>query len=94
MTTATLIDGDCYEFSYTPPAEDNGDPFDACDTSIVAYIEIGNNANNDICDDGLDNGSQDAACGFRYVDDEGNGIDCESVSATAGTWGSVKSLFY
>jgi hypothetical protein len=84
---------DCYEFTYTPPAVANGDDFDACNTTIVAYLSNGNNSNNDICDDGLDNGSGNAACGFRFVDSAGTPIDCIDLGVEAKPWSGVKRLF-
>jgi len=93
--TATLVDAvaGCYEFTYTPPAVANGDDFDACGTTIVSYVNVGMNANNDICDDGLDNGSGASASGFRFLDDSGAPIDCVSVGVEQAPWSQVKRLY-
>jgi hypothetical protein len=93
--TATLVDASagCYEFTYTPPAIANGDDFDACGTTIVAYESLGMNANNDICDDGLDNGSGGSASGFRFLDSSGAPIDCVSVGVDQAPWSQVKGLY-
>src|SRR5207342_1168308 len=49
--TATRIGATSnYSFVYTPPTE-------ACATTIVAYFSLGQNSNNDLIDDGLQNGS-------------------------------------
>jgi hypothetical protein len=92
MLVATWVGGDCYEFVYTPPAYANGD-FDACGTTIVAYMDIGLNANNDIADDGFDNDSQTAASGFRFVDALGAPIECTVLGADEEPWGTVKRLY-
>ena len=84
---------DCYEFSYTPPAVANGDVFDACGTTIVAYVTEGLNSNNDIADDGIDNGSGTSAAGFRFVDGNGDPIECEEVGVEARPWSGVKRLY-
>lgn len=93
MLTATWVGGDCYEFTYTPPALANGDGYDACNTTIVSYVTVGLNSNNDYCDDGLDNGSQNAAAGFRFVDASGVPIDCVPVGVETGPWSQVKGLY-
>jgi hypothetical protein len=95
MLTATLVDAvaGCYEFTYTPPAVANGDDFDACGTTIVAYVDLGMNANNDICDDGLDNGSGTSASGFRFVDAAGDPLECVTVGVDEVPWGQVKHLY-
>lgn len=86
MLTATRIGTTSdYTFDYTPP------PL-ACGTTIVAYIEIGLEANNDLADDGLPNGSGTAAAGFRFTDSTGMPIECP-VSVSADTWGKVKALY-
>src|SRR5262245_29707575 len=48
-------------FMFTAP---NGPDVCACETSIVAYGSNGNNANNDIVNDGVDDGTPDSAAGF------------------------------
>ena len=82
-----------YTFTYTPPAKANGDAFDACGTTIVAYKTIGRNANNDYCDDGMINGTWDAASGLRFVDAFGVPLECMPVPTDPSTWGTVKGLF-
>jgi hypothetical protein len=82
-----------YSFSYTPPAVAAGDDFDACATTIVAYHENGQNTNNDLIDDGLQNGSSNSAAGFRFVDGAGDPIDCIDVGVDASTWSTVKSRY-
>jgi len=82
-----------YTFSYTPPALANGDDFDACDTTVVAYFEVGQNCNNDLIDDGLQNGSSGAAAGLRFVDALGVPIDCVSLGVESTVWSRVKSLY-
>jgi hypothetical protein len=82
-----------YSFTYTPPAIANGDGFDACSTVIVAYITSGNNSNNDLIDDGLQNGSTDASAGFRFVDANGDPIPCQSVGVESTPWTGFKSLY-
>lgn len=91
--TATQIgtSGD-YTFTYTPPAVANGDEFDACGTTIVAYFELGQNSNNDLIDDGMQNGSANAAAGFRFVDAQGDPIPC-TVGVEPRAWSGVKSLY-
>lgn len=93
LTAFQVDDTDCYEFSYTPPAIANGDDFDACGTTIVAYVTEGLNSNNDIADDGIDNGSGNAAAGFRFVDGNGDPIECEEVGVEARPWSGVKRLY-
>jgi hypothetical protein len=82
-----------YSFSYTPPAIANGDDFDACNTSIVAYQSNGNNSNNDLIDDGLQNGSSSAAAGFRFTDASGNPLPCQLVGVEPTPWSGFKSLY-
>jgi hypothetical protein len=82
-----------YSFTYTPPAIANGDEFDACATTIVAYITNGNNSNNDLIDDGLQNGSSNASAGFRFVDANGDPIDCEVLGVEPTPWAGFKSLY-
>jgi hypothetical protein len=87
MLTATRIDDTSdYTFDYTAPEE-------ACFTSIVSYYDIGLNANNDLADDGIRNGSGISASGFRYVDDMGLLIDCEPVGTEARSWGTIKGMY-
>jgi hypothetical protein len=57
-------------FSYTAPK--NG-----CDTSIVAYSSNGNNSNNDIIADGVDDGTPSSTGGYAFVDKAGKVISCE-----------------
>src|SRR5262249_34286102 len=55
-------------FTYTAP---NGPSACACNTSIVAYKNNGNTANNDIIEDGVYDGSGGNPAGFAYVDSQG-----------------------
>jgi hypothetical protein len=82
-----------YTFTYTAPAVANGDPFDACNTTIVAYVENGQNSNNDLIDDGQQNGSSNAACGFRFLNAAGQTIPCGPVGVEPRPWSSVKALY-
>jgi len=82
-----------YAFTYTPPAIAHGDRFDACNTTIVAYVGENQNASNDLMDDNLLNGSSGSAAGFRFVDGSGHPIDCTVVGTTSSTWGTLKKLF-
>jgi hypothetical protein len=82
-----------YSFTYTPPAIANGDEFDACNTTIVAYITNGNNSNNDLIDDGLQNGSTNASAGFRFVDANGDPIECVVLGVESTPWTGFKSLY-
>jgi hypothetical protein len=82
-----------YAFTYTPPALANGDEFDACNTVIVAYVNNNQNANNDLIDDGLQNGSTNTASGFRFVDGTGAAIPCVVVGVEPTTWGTAKHLY-
>jgi hypothetical protein len=91
--TANWIGGDCYEFIYTPPSVANGDGIDACETTVVAYVHVGLNANNDICDDGIDNDSHNAACGLRFVDEHGDPIICSVLGVEARPWSLIKELY-
>ena len=93
MLTATWVGGDCYEFTYTPPALANGDGLNACNTTIVSYVTVGLNANNDVCDDGVDNGSGTAASGFRFVDAFGVPIECPVVGVEDAPWSLIKGLY-
>lgn len=87
VVTATRIGSTSdYTFTWTPPDT-------ACSTTIVAYGSLGRNANNDVLDDGLQNGSQSAACGFRFVDAQGGEIQCDVVGVGPAPWGSVKGLY-
>jgi len=92
LTATQMRSSGCYEFTYTPPARANNDDFDACNTSIVAYISIVHNANNDIADDGIDNGSGNATSGFRFVDWNGVPIDCPLGVAPA-AWSILMELY-
>ena len=56
-----------YTFTYTPPTVAGGQSVDACGTTVVAYRSLGLNSNNDLLDDGLQNSSRAAACGFRFL---------------------------
>jgi len=82
-----------YAFTYTPPAIANGDGFDACGTTIVAYMNLGQNSTNDLMDDGLLNGSASTAAGFRYTYADGSAVICEGVGTAPATWSTVKRLF-
>jgi uncharacterized repeat protein (TIGR01451 family) len=53
-------------FTYTAPG-------DGCDTTVVAYDQVGTNSNNTIISGDPTN---PAAAGFAYVDGNGNVIDC------------------
>jgi hypothetical protein len=75
-----------YTFTWTPPDT-------ACNTTIVAYGSQGRNSNNDLLDDGLQNGSQSAACGFRFVNALGDEIPCDAVGVEATPWSGVKRLY-
>ena len=87
MLTATRIDDTSdYTFDYTAPEE-------ACFTSVVSYYDIGLNANNDIADDGLLNGSGISASGFRYLDDMGLLIDCVPIGTEVRSWGTIKGMY-
>jgi hypothetical protein len=81
-----------YAFTYTPPATANGDDFNACGSTIVSYVNEGRNSNNDLIDDGLQNGSSNTTSGFRFYDGAGVPIEC-TVGVTPSTWGGVKTLF-
>ena len=85
LTANLIADTDCYEFSYTPPTG-------ACNTTIVAYQDLGLEANNDMADDGVVNGSGTAASGLRFVDEFGNPIEC-TVPIDDVSWGMIKSLY-
>ena len=74
-----------YAFTYTPPSG-------ICETSVVAYQEQGLNSNNDLLDDGIQNGSRMASAGFRFVDAAGNPAGCE-VSVEQSPWGRIKALY-
>jgi hypothetical protein len=76
-----------YTFDYTPPADR------ACATVIVAYFSNGQNCNNDLIDDGLQNGSSDSAAGFRFKDANGDTIPCTKLGVDARPWSSVKALY-
>jgi hypothetical protein len=93
LVATRLGTSDCYEFSYTPPAVANGDDFDACATTIVAYIEVGNNANNDVTKDGIDDDTPNAASGFRFVDGNGDPLDCHEVGVDSTHWSNVKKFY-
>ena len=91
---ATRIDATSnYSFTYTPPSIANGDGFNACGTTTVAYKTVGRIANNDYCDDGLRNGTFDAGSGLRFVDGSGNPLTCETVGVAPSPWGKVKSYY-
>jgi hypothetical protein len=82
-----------YSFTYTPPAIANGDDFDACNTTVVAYVENGRNSDNDLIDDGVQNNSSGAAAGFRFVDAAGRPIDCVFLGAESSPWSGVKGRY-
>src|SRR5262245_2829237 len=72
-------------FTYTAP---NGPNVCACQTSIVAYGSNGNNANNDIVNDGVHDGTPDSAAGFAFLDSQGQPIDtcgCATTTTTSTT---------
>ena len=86
MLTASQVGAtDCYEFTYTPPSH-------ACNTTIVSYVDLGLNSNNDIADDGVANGSATASAGFRFVNADGNVIGCV-VPVEATSWSGIKGHF-
>ncbi len=92
MLTATRIDSsNDYTFTYTPPTVATVG-FDACGTTIVSYGVVGLNTNNDLLDDGLQNGSTNAACGFRFVNAQGEPLDC-TLGVNGAAWGDVKRLY-
>lgn len=64
-------------FSFTAPES-------GCQTGIVAYKTNGNNANNDIIDDGAKNGSASAVGGLAFVSsaDDPAAISCAGVATT------------
>ena len=82
-----------YTFTYTAPAIANGDEADACGTTIVAYVTEGMNSNNDLIDDGMQNGSTNSASGFRFVDGNGDPIECIKIGVAPAPWSAVKSLY-
>src|SRR5262249_10275264 len=72
-------------FMFTAP---NGPDVCACQTSIVAYGSNGNNANNDIVNDGVHDGTPDSAAGFAFLDSQGQPIDtcgCATTTTTSTT---------
>src|SRR5262245_8540965 len=84
---ATRIDATSdYSFTYTPPSN-------ICSTTVVSYRTLGLNANNDLLDDGLQNGTKSAACGFRFVNSAGNPIECPPLAVDRSAWGTVKNLY-
>src|SRR5262249_23228517 len=87
VLTATQLgaSGD-YTFDYTAPSN-------ACGTTIVSYFELGQNTNNDLCDDGLKNGSANAASGLRFLNAQGNPISCEPLGTESTTWGHLKTMY-
>jgi len=94
IVTATRIGATSdYTFSFTPPAIANGDAFDACATGIVAYQTNGNNSNNDLIDDGLQNGSSNSAAGFRYTNAANEPLPCGVVGVEETPWTGFKSLY-
>jgi hypothetical protein len=82
-----------YSFCWTPPATANGDLFDACGTTVVAYVSNGQNTSNDIIDDGVQNASSNAAAGFRFVDGNGDPIECIVLGVDEAPWSGVKTLY-
>ena len=93
LVATRIDDTNNYTFTYTPPAIANGDDFNACGTTTVAYKVIGRIANNDYCDDGLRNGTADAGSGLRFVDANGNPLTCQTVGVESTPWGKVKSHY-
>jgi hypothetical protein len=81
-----------YSFTYTPPSIATGSAFNACETTVVSYVTEALNTNNDLLDDGLQNGSRNDASGFRFVDAEGQLISCV-LGVEPSTWGQVKIRF-
>jgi hypothetical protein len=82
-----------YSFCWTPPAIENGADFNACGTTIVAYVSNGRNTNNDLIDDGVRNGSSNAAAGLRFVDAAGRQIECINLGVGAAPWSGMKQLY-
>jgi hypothetical protein len=82
-----------YAFTYTPPAIGSGSQFDACETTIVAYVSNAQNTSNDWIDDAVLNGSGTAAAGFRFVDAQGVLIPCPVVGVEPATWSVAKQLY-
>jgi hypothetical protein len=78
-----------YTFTYTP-ASPGGMPM--CGTTVVAYARLGLNTNNDLLDDGQQNGSRKASAGFRFVDASGRPEDCP-LGVEASLWGLVKARY-
>jgi hypothetical protein len=90
--TATQIGSSSdYTFTYTPPTT-AVDGYDACGTTIVSYVAVGLNSNNDFLDDDLQNGSVGTACGFRFLDSTGLPVSC-TLGVEPQPWGSVKQLY-
>lgn len=81
-----------YAFCYFPPASGEG-VIGACGTTIVAYGELGHNACNDLIDDGVLNGSAQAAAGFRFLDASSRPVDCTPLAVQSASWGNVKTLY-
>jgi hypothetical protein len=99
-TVTGSVSGTTITFTYTARS-------DGCSTTNVAYDTSGNTANNDIIDNGSNDGSGTAAAGFAFVDSNGDVIACGgggakldlSVSKTATpsfkrtfTWGISKQV--
>jgi len=86
LTATRIGTSSDYSFMYTAPSN-------ACGTTIVAYFQLGQNSNNDLCDDGLKNDSAHAASGLRFVNGQGNPISCEPLDTQGTTWGHLKTLY-
>ena len=76
-----------YVFTYWPMSLETG-----CGTTVVAYTRLGLNANNDLLDDGEQNGSRKAAAGFRFVDANGELLDCP-LGVEPSSWGLIKARY-
>ena len=81
LTAARIGATNDYAFTYTPT--------NPCGTTVVAYTRLGLNTNNDMLDDGQQNGSRKAAAGFRFVDANGDLPDCP-LSVEPSSWGLIK----
>jgi len=79
-----------YTFTYTPTNPGPGGML--CGTTAVAYARPGLNTNNDLLDDGQQNGSSKATCGFRFVDAVGRPLEC-IVGVESLPWGLVKTRY-
>ena len=84
LTAARIGVTNDYAFTYTPT--------NPCGTTVVAYTRLGLNTNNDLLDDGEQNGSRKAAAGFRFVDANGELLDCP-LGVEPSSWGLIKARY-